>query len=149
MPSCPHVGAAGCTELRCPIVIVPAARGLSVSRSVGWMATTSTRGIAAVAAVGCGPLRRRRSHRGGRGANAARCGRGSGASTADAEEVAEPTGIEVSLTPTPPEASYEDFPHFLALEPQGFAETDVHKLRIALQPRSAGVIGVAVEDDAG
>ena len=65
------------------------------------------------------------------------------------QEVAEPTGIEVSLNPTPPEASCEDAPHCLPLEPQGFAASDGHTLPVALQPRSDGGIGVAVEDDAG
>ena len=185
--------------------MVPAARGLSVPRSVVWIATTITLGIAAVAAIGCGSaaepppagpteeeitacieeavsaaLEKERAAAivvetavedepeplvdevpsGPTEAEiAARIDAAVARALLDAEveaerqrrtqEEAAPMWIEVSLNPTPPDAYCEDSPHYLALESQVFADSDVHKLRIALKPRSDGVIWVAVEDDAG
>ena len=66
-----------------------------------------------------------------------------------AQEAAAPTGIEVSLNPTPRRRTAR-IPHTIfSLEPQYLAASDVHKRRITLKARSNGVIWVAVEDDAG
>ena len=139
--------------------MVPAARGLSVPRSVVWIATTITLGIAAVAAIGCGSAAEPPPTGPTEQEITARIDAAVARTLLDAEveaerelrtqEAAAPTWIEVSLNPTPPDAYCEDSPHYLALEPQVFAETEVHKLRTALKPRSDGLIWVAVEDDAG